>query len=329
MSEMKPFKSIAEVVRLPSKFPLTGMEISHRWLGWVRLDRHKKGYLLADYALEELSPEGVRASLLSSNVVIPPEVEQKVASILGRGQARIKKLSLLIPDNVVKVVILDNLQRLPHREGEVLKLIQWKLKKTLPFRTEEAAIGFQPIVSKNGSPKLLAAIVKREVRARFERLFAPLGVVPGLVIPSSFGLVNFCHWAMPRGVGDSSESMLLNLAEGYISIMIFRGEELIFFRTKELGAGFSADSGSKIALRELYSSYIYYKERLGGNGLKRVYLGGISPSLTQLKNQISKNFDFQVEDINPWGAVKADEGVSIDRAALQRLTATIGLIVGS
>lgn len=325
MSVTKPFKSIAEVVRLPSKFPLAGMEISHRWLGWVRLARHKKGYILADYALEELSPEGVQASLLSSNVVISPEVEQKVVSILDRGQARTKKLSLLIPDNVVKVVILNNLQRLPHREGETLKLIQWKLKKTLPFRAEEAAIAFQPIVSKDGSPKLLAAIVKKEVRDRFERLFAPSGVVPGLVIPSSFGLVNFWLWAMPRGVSDSSESMLINLAEGYISIMIFRGEELIFFRTKELGAG----SESKNALRELYSSYIYYKERLEGNGLKRVYMGGISPYLTQLKSQISKNFDFQVEDINPWEAIKPNEGLSIDKAELQRLTATIGLIVGS
>jgi len=326
---MMPFRSIAEVVRLPSKFPLTGMEISQRWLGWVRLARRKGKYILADYALEELSPQGVQASLLSSNMAISPEVESKVASILGSGQTGIKKLSLLIPDNVVKVVILDNIQRLPHGEAETLKLIQWKLKKTLPFRIEEAAIGFQPMVSKNGSPKLLVAIVKREVRAQFERLFARLGVVPGLVIPSSFGLVNFCHWSMLRGVGDGSESMLINFSDRYISIMLFRGEELIFFRTKELGAGVSVGSGSKIALRELYSSYIYYKERLGGDGLKMVYLGGISPRLTELKGQIGENFDFQVENINSWGIISLDEGVSIDKVKLQRLTATIGLIVGS
>ncbi len=327
--EMKLFRRIAEGLRLPSKFPLAGMEISQRWLGWVRLARRKGGYLLADYALEELSPEGVRASLLSSNVVIPPEVEQKVASILNRSRAKIKKLSILLPDNVVKVVILDNLQRLPHREGETLKLIQWKLKKTLPFRIEEATIGFQPMVSRDGSPKLLVAIVKRGVREHFEKLFAPLGVVPGLVIPSSFGLVNFCHWSMPRGIGDTSEKMLINFAERYISIMIFRGEKLIFFRTKDLGAGLPVSSGFQIPLRELYSSYIYYKEHLGGNGLKMVYVGGISPRLTELQSQITENFDFRVENINPWGTIKLDEGVSMDKVGIQRLTSTMGLIVGS
>ena len=327
--EMKLFRLIAEGLRPPSKFSLAGMEVSQRWLGWVRLARRKGGYLLTDYALEELSPEGVRASLLSSHVVIPPEVEQKVASILDRSRAKIKKLSLLLPDNVVKVVILDNLQRLPHREGETLKLIQWKLKKTLPFRVEEAAIGFQPLVSRDGSPKLLVAIVKREVREQFEKLFAPLEIVPGLVIPSSFGLLNFCHWSMPRGVGDTSERMLINFAERYISVMIFRGEELIFFRTKDLGEGLSVSSGFQIPLRELYSSYIYYKEHLGGDGLKMVYLGGISPRLTQLKSQITENFDFRVETINPWGTIKLDEGVSLDKVEIQRLTAAIGLIVGS
>lgn len=324
---MNPFKSIADVVRFPSKAPLTGIEISQRWLGWARIARHKGSYFLADYSLEELSPEGVQASMLGSNMVIPPVVEQKIASILSKDQAKIKKVYLLVPDNVVKVVLLDNLQRLPHREGETVKLIQWKLKKTLPFRIEEAMIGFQPMVSRDGSPKLLAAIIKRDVRAQFERLFEPWGVVPGVVIPSSFGLVNFCHWSIPRGHNDSSESMVVNFSEAYISMVIFRGEELIFYRTKELGAGFSGKSILQIALRELNSSYIYYKERLGGNGLKMVYVGGISPRLTELKSQIQENFDLQVETINPWGAMKLDEGVSIDKGELSRLAATIGLLV--
>ncbi|MFB0519002.1 MAG: hypothetical protein ACETWC_06940, partial [Acidobacteriota bacterium] len=111
MVEMNPFKSVAKVVRLPSKSPLTGMEISQRWLGWAQIARSRGGYFLADYALEELSPEGVQASMLDSNVVIPPGVEQKIAYILSKGQAKIKKVYLLIPDNVVKVVLLDNLQR--------------------------------------------------------------------------------------------------------------------------------------------------------------------------------------------------------------------------
>ena len=327
MVEKNPFKSVTKLVRLPSKSPLTGMEISQRWLGWAQIVRSRGGYFLADYALEELSPEGVQASMLDPNVVIPSGVEQKIASILSKGQAKIKKVYLLIPDNVVKVVLLDNLQRLPHREGEVVKLIQWKLKRTLPFRIEEAFIGFQPMTSRDGSLKLLVAIVKRDVRAQFERLFEPWGAVPGVVIPSSFGLVNFCHWSIPRGHNDSSESMVVNFSEAYISMVIFRGTEIIFFRTKELGAGFSGQSILEVALRELNSSYIYYKERLGGNGLEMVYVGGISPRLAELKSQLRENFEFQVETINPWGAMKLDEGVSIDKGKLSRLAATIGLLV--
>ena len=76
-------------------------------------------------------------------------------------------------------------EALPAKEDERLALIRFRMRKTLPFDIDEAALAYhvQP------GNKVIAAVTPIEIVARYEAPFRAAGIHPGFVTSSSLALL--------------------------------------------------------------------------------------------------------------------------------------------
>ena len=88
----------------------------------------------------------------------------------------------------------------------------------------------------------------------YEAACAAAGAHAGLVDLATFGLVNAVLASEPRLAGDW---LLVHVTPEYGTIVILRGDDLIFFRNRA--------EGSDESLADLvHQTAMYYEDRLGG-----------------------------------------------------------------
>src|SRR5208337_2813665 len=87
------------------------------------------------YAFEAL-PEGfVVPGIEESNLRAPEAVANAIRSGLERVSPRIRTITLVVPDTLVRVFMLD-FDTLPTKAAEALPVMRFRLRKTVPFDVE-------------------------------------------------------------------------------------------------------------------------------------------------------------------------------------------------
>ena len=205
-------------------------------------------------------PAGVlKPSPFRENLADPRAVADAVASALAevtRGnRSRNRDFALLLPDLSARITVLK-FEQLPAKPEEILALLKHRMKKTVPFDVEDAAISFE---ARDG--EVMAAVAPRAVIRQYESLVEELGYQPGFVTLSTLaglGLV------VPE-TGPASGSMLLRRSGGLMTIAMSGGGRLRVMRVSEEESAVSggAPEGEEM-FRDIYSSAVFYQDSYGG-----------------------------------------------------------------
>ena len=107
--------------------------------------------------------------------------EQALSAVGGHGQ----EVIAVLPDSAVRVTLLD-FDSLPERRQEADAAVRFRLRKSLPFDIEKAALSFDAQKTPQGL-HVAAAIVLQSVLEEYESAFRDAGCSPGVVMPSSLG----------------------------------------------------------------------------------------------------------------------------------------------
>jgi len=217
-------------------------------------------------------PEGVvEPSLTEPNVPDPKPVAQAVERVLSAVAPRDSRLSVVIPDGAARVSILG-FTRMPASRQEVQQLVRFRMQKVLPFRIEEAVLDCHLLSDlASPEPEFLVALIQRPILWQYERLFTGGERVPGLVDLESFNVANLARVSWNGEGSDSGDRALVNVAEGYLTVLFFRDGRLNFYRSKSFGPGERREPSRFHAAirRELASCAAFYREHLAGTGLIR------------------------------------------------------------
>jgi len=119
---------------------------------------------------------------LRDNVLRPEALAAHIrAAAPGNGARKRRTAALIIPDYCVRVAVLD-FDAFPSDAREQLSLIRFRLKKSLPFDVQSAAVSYhvQPAPSA-GRVDVVAAVAPLEVVARYEAPFRSCDFHVGLV----------------------------------------------------------------------------------------------------------------------------------------------------
>lgn len=260
---------IARLPRPPRLFrparPTVAVEILEEHVALVRagkgVPRDETAYYIAP-----LEPGTVRSSPTLQNVTGPDAVRR----ILAAGRDHLAPgggpVALCVPDVLARVALLTA-DTFPRKHDELREMVTWKIKKSLPYRVDEAALDWQVFPSPDGKEVLLAVVVRRQVLAEYEDLLAAEGLPVGSVIPSTFALAERLPATQEGDAG------FVSLASGWFSMLVVGARGPLFYRCKPLPEaerrGMERDW---FVAGELVPSLEYYRSRLKGAGLRTLHL---------------------------------------------------------
>lgn len=306
-------------------YPLVAVEVRPRALGVVRAQRQRGRIELGAAVVQEL-PEGCLApSLAEPNILDPEAFRGALRVALERaGAASVSRASLVLPDTVARVALVATSDLSGKRSKEAAELIRFRLRKSLPFDVREARLAYHPLSAGEavgGSIPVVA--VARPVVEQYEALFSELGTQVGLI--ELAGLV--CHAAAVHGRPPDEDRVVINWDDGYVSLLVTRAGRLAVVRTLAL----PDDPGAFVAdvQREVFNTLLYYRERLGGQGLAGATLRSASLPVDEAAALLAEPLELLPEPLDPWLLVPSRVVAAGERDAVPAsLTPALATVLG-
>jgi type IV pilus assembly protein PilM len=205
------------------------------------------------YAFEALAPGTLLPGIGEPNLRAPEAVAAAIRSALDQVSPRSRSVTVVIPDTVVRVFVLD-FDSLPAKPLEAIPVLRFRLRKMVPFDVEHAGLSYQVLVEKKDEVKVLAAVLPGPVLAEYESAVRAAGYEPGAVLPSSLATL---------AAVDSMEALLIaNLSPVALTTSISNGQDLLLYRTLDL----PDDPALRLdeVRRGVAVAAAYYEDKLGG-----------------------------------------------------------------
>jgi type IV pilus assembly protein PilM len=234
----------------------------------------------------ELSPQGVLAAALPAtgqkpvyayvplpdgallpgigepNIRMQEAITSAIRSALGQVSPRSHSVTLVLPDTVVRVFMLD-FDTLPSKTDEALSVLRFRLRKMVPFEIEPAGLSYQVLVQTKTECKVLAAVIPGPILQEYEAAVRSAGYEPGAVLPSGLAALS---------VLESMEAVLIaNLTPVALTTSITNGQDLLLYRTLDL----PADPALRLTevQRGIAVAAAYYEDKLQFRPQKMYFAG--------------------------------------------------------
>jgi len=120
----------------------------------------------------------------------------------------------------------------------------------------------------------------------------------------------------------SGDWLLVHLRPDYTSIVIMRGEQVIFFRNRPEG-----DEASMADL--VHQTAMYYQDRLSGQRFSRVLLGGSGrvTGFEEARRSLEDRLGASVEPVDPTGFAALTDRISVTPDLMDVLGPLVGMAV--
>ena len=203
-----------------------------------------------------------------TNAVVTPELANEAALVEGLRRLKMEtgkwdRVSLLMPDSWFRINIID-LPSLPDRANEATEVVRWSLKRTLPIPPDSLRITWSVLSKTPAGVKVLVLSAVEKTLASIEKVFASSGLEVILIEP--IGL-NIWNAVAVREAVTTNDRLFLYLREREFTTAVFRGEQPLFIRSRNLG-------GDRTLEQEIRLSASYLRDNLGTETIEQCYVAG-------------------------------------------------------
>lgn len=226
---------------------------------------------------QAFEPGTLQVSPIEDNVLRPEIVSAMIARLCPSGSSRKRRpAAVILPDYAARVSVLD-FDSFPSSAEEQLSLVKFRVRKTIPFDIDSAAVSYwvQPSSSSKAEKKrieVLAVTVAVEVIARYEALFRSAGFQPGVVTTSTLAALN-----LYEGTG---VAVLAKVAGSAMTVAALSGNAIKLFRCVTL-----EESSEEEILGVLHPTFAYVEDELG-TPVSKLILCGIARAPSGLRCEI-------------------------------------------
>jgi type IV pilus assembly protein PilM len=273
----------------------------------------------ASYAVEALPAGAVLPGLLTPNIVDESTVEQAVSRALD-AVGRPRRLALVVPDAVAKVSLI-RFEKVPTRSHDLEALIRWQMRKSVPFRVDEAQVTWADGQSlEAGGREFVVAVARREIVEQYERVVSRGGSHVGLVDLATFNLVNL---VLAQDAPD--DWLLVHVAADSTTLAIVRRGQVIFYRQRGVDAEESLED-------LVHQSAMYYEDRLSGRGFGRVVFSGAASGpdgvagADRLRRLLADRLQAKVDAIDLGRSATLTDRISASPALVDQLAPLVGIL---
>jgi len=260
------------------------------------------------HTLRRLDGNMIRPALTPGNVSNPAALGQAVESALSAVGGRKRDVILVLPDAAVRVLLMD-FDALPDKFSEAEPIVRFRLRKSVPFDADQAALSFQ-IYRKQGAVKVLAAITPREVLSEYESPFRTAGYEPGIVLPSTLAALNAIEADRP--------TLVVKIDQNFISVVIADQNEVVFYRMLDSSAN---RTGMAVA-DDVYPSIVFFEDNYSSK-IERILLIS-SANVDDLRAALAEQTGVGAEDFDP--RVELGESLSGEQISTSALAGVAGVL---
>ena len=321
------------VESLPPRYPGVAVEIAADRINAVRLAVDRKGgkARVAAFETHPLPDGAVEVALSKPNILNAAILLEALRSVFVKIGPRDHRVSLLLPDDVARVSLLG-FSALPKTRRELGDLVRFRMSKSLPFKPEEAVMDLMLLGAGQTRPgassvSVLAAFVHRAVLEQYEALLSTCGYWPGLVSLSSFELFNLFRPLFARKKVPDRDSLVLNVTRQYLSVVILRDTDIIFYRCKPHTQAANGDSEADVR-REIYTSLAFYQEKLLGRGIGRVFLRCAGVPAEAIREAAGAETGGEVELLDPLAVVPPNGAPAVSGEMGALMAPVLGAVAG-
>lgn len=256
--------SVARLFRDPP--PGHVFEVSPQCLAYVRPEAPQ------DVQYREFAPGVVQVSPLKDNVLDPETFTHSIQT-LASGLPPAKKprpAALILPDFAARLQVLD-FDTFPSNTEEQQALVRFRMKKTIPFDVESAAVSYYQQPSHSKKIEIVAVLMSLEITGRYEAPFRVCGFHPGLVTTSALAALNLAPQA--------GLNMIAKLSAGSLTVMVVDGPSLRLVRCVELESA-SLDEMTAV----IHPTLVYVEDELKRRP-DRLFLCGFGAETTKIASE--------------------------------------------
>jgi type IV pilus assembly protein PilM len=175
---MPVLRSLTKLLRDPP--PGYAFELSEGGMAVAKIARPPA------FFFQPFEPDVLKVSPLQDNILRPDILLSQVRALAPTDGGRKRRgAALILPDYSVRLSVLD-FDAFPSDQKEQLSLLRFRLKRTVPFDVESAAVSYfpQPESRKGKNVEVVAAVAPVEIVARYEAPFRAAGFHTGCVTTS-------------------------------------------------------------------------------------------------------------------------------------------------
>ncbi len=199
--------------------------------------------------------------------------------------------AVFLPDAASRLAVLD-FDTLPSKPQDLRSLIEFRLKKAVPFDISSARIDYQIQISRGATSVLAAAASEESVRT-FEQLCSGFGLHLGFVSPSSASMLNL--------VSVNEMTLVTKLGGSTMTMTAVDEAAVRLVRSVETPAGL--DEATELALPEfvadMYPTFAYIEDCFDAP-VAKLLLAGFGEALESAVDCFSREFGCPVEAL--WSA---------------------------
>lgn len=223
-------------------------------------------------------------SPLKDNVLEPDELSVAVREIAPpSGKSKKRDVAVILPDYCTRVAVLD-FDGFPTDIKEQNSLVRFRIRKSIPFDIESAAISYFVQPSEGKQCDVVTVVAPLEVVSRYEAPFRAAGMNPGLVTTSALATLNL--------VQESGITVLAKVSGKVLTVMVLRNGGLKLVRCLEITSNDLAEITA-----DLYPTFVYIEDQIGSKA-EHLLLCGFGQRSETAREQFRDELGIEVELIH-------------------------------
>jgi type IV pilus assembly protein PilM len=214
----------------------------------------------------EFAPGTLTASPTEDNLLRADAIASALGQIAPVSASKKRRpAAVILPDYAARVSVLD-FDSFPSAPDEQAPLVRFRVKKTIPFDIDSAAVSHYVQPRQAGKKvEVVTVTVALEVIARYEALFRSSGYHPGVITTSALAALN-----LYRGEG---VAVLAKLTGRALTVAVISDQIVKLFRCVAL-----EDESTEEILAVLQPTFAYVEDELA-SPVRRLIVCGIPPEI--------------------------------------------------
>ncbi len=257
--------------------PAMVFEISEAGIAAARLG-HK-----TELEWQALKPGTLSVSPLKENVLDPDDFTLAVRALANTQASRKRRdVALILPDYSTRIAVLD-FDNFPADSKEQSSLVRFRLKRSVPFDVESAALSFWAQPGPDHKVDVLVVITPLEIIARYEAPFRAAGMNPGLVTTSSMAALELAP--------DAGLHVVAKLTGHVLTVLVREKSVIKLVRCLELPSSQLEDVASV-----LLPTFVFVEDNLGGRAGSLI-LCGFGDKTNEARQYFADELGVEVEPL--------------------------------